>query len=175
MQRTREWRRERERKRGTGEVGGGDNLLACAQPQMREISSKCGSCGALFPCLPGVSSTAAEWRPRHCREGSRAAVLPRQSRPSNALLLCIVRARPNQETGWRRRRRLRRRRSGEEAKGMMCRHDRAASAALIEDVDDDDERHRVNWRYLSSVDLSPWPLARITGRSSWEVAQVRSQ
>ncbi|KYN29762.1 hypothetical protein ALC57_00767 [Trachymyrmex cornetzi] len=42
---------------------------------MREILSKCGSCGALFPCLPGVSSTAAEWRPRHCCERSRAAAL----------------------------------------------------------------------------------------------------
>jgi len=110
--------------------GGDDNLLTCAQPQMREIPSKCGSCGALFPCLPGVSSTAAKWRPRHCCEGSRAAALPRQSRRSNALLLCIVRARPNQGTGWWRPPRA--------SRGMMRRCDRAATAAPIDDVDDDD-------------------------------------
>lgn len=81
--------------RGAWRGGGweGDNLLACAHPQMREIPLKCSSCGALFPCLPGVSSTATEWRPRHCCERSRAAALFRQSRRSNALLLCIVRGR----------------------------------------------------------------------------------
>lgn len=68
---------------------------------MREIPSKCGSCGALFPCLPGVSSTAAEWRPRHCCERSRAAALSLdKAGDPNALLLCIVRGR-NQGTGWR--------------------------------------------------------------------------
>lgn len=76
-------------------------MLACAHPQMREIPSKCGSCGALFPCLPGVSSTAAEWRPRHCCERSRAAALSLdKAGDPNALLLCIVRGR-NQGTGWR--------------------------------------------------------------------------
>lgn len=85
---------------GCRDVAGGDNLLACAHPQMREIPSKCGLCGALFPCLPGVSSTAAEWRPCHCCERSRAAALSLdKAGDPNALLLYIVRGR-NQGTGW---------------------------------------------------------------------------
>jgi len=83
-----------------GVEGRDDNLLACAHPQMREILSKCGSCGALFPCLPGVSSTATEWRPRHCCERSRAAALSLDKAGNpNALLLCIVRGEIKKQGG----------------------------------------------------------------------------
>lgn len=100
MKSARKMRQSQGVSRWDGKVGaGGDNLLACAHPQMREIPSKCGSCGALFPCLPGVSSTATKWRPRHCCERSRAAALfLDKAGDPNALLLCIVRGQ-NQETG----------------------------------------------------------------------------
>lgn len=124
---------------------------------MREIPSKCGSCGALFPCLPGVSSIAAEWWSRHCCERSRAAALSRQSRRSNALLLCIVCDRIKE----------RGRRSARESR------DDVLAPNVLKNLDDDnvDKRRFYYTCYFDFVKHEKEPCWRILGKNSMRLLE----